>query len=254
MEIVAKGPLAIAEAYSDLRSKGYQYAIVDALTDSDLQSIGAASDNLIFITGGSGIALGLPENFRRAGLLEKSRTPTLPTVKGRQAIISGSCSVATQAQVAYIKNIWPFFKINSQEILEGQDILLKVSNWLENQSPEKPILIYSTTSPDEIQSIQSEFGRQESGFIVERTLGEIAVRLFDCNVRQFIVAGGETSGAVVQALGIKALKIGPEIEPGVPWTETIGPSPLALALKSGNFGGNDFFEKAFLMFEKGQQE
>lgn len=250
LEIVAKGAAAITTACNELRTLGYRYAIVDALTDDDLRSIGHASQNMSLLTGGSGIALGLPENFRRLDLLDKGRLPSFSSVRGRQAVISGSCSLATQAQIARAVKLWPSYKVDPLLLTDEQTVLDEVLDWLNQQGDELPVLIYSTSGPQEVKEVQEKLGRHESGSAVEKFLGDTAEMLADLNFRQIIVAGGETSGAVVQALGVKALQIGPEIDPGVPWTKTIGPSPLALALKSGNFGGEDFFERAFEMFRE----
>jgi uncharacterized protein YgbK (DUF1537 family) len=244
---VSKGGDAIAAAYDDLKGDGVRYAIVDALNDDDLLAIGEASRELALITGGSGVALGLAENFRRAGLLGEKAISALPAPRGRRAVLSGSCSVATRGQVAAAQNIWPVFKLDPLALDNGSGIAAKALAWAANQDPATPVLIYSSADPQEVGKIQHALGRDRAGAMVEKAFGQIAKGLVEGGVRQLIVAGGETSGAVIQALGVAALRIGPEIDPGVPWTETLDEPTLALALKSGNFGAEDFFQKAFEM-------
>jgi uncharacterized protein YgbK (DUF1537 family) len=120
-------------------------------------------------------------------------------------------------------------------------------DWLAAQQASGPVLIYSTAAPEEVQAVQGKLGRMNAGEIVENTLADIARALPALGFTRVIVAGGETSGAVVNALKIQALSIGPEIDPGVPWTRSLGGTDLALALKSGNFGAQDFFLKAWNM-------
>ena len=244
---VLQGADAISDAFNVLRADGIRHAIVDALSDDDLHAIGAALKDTQLITGGSGIALGLAENFRQSGDLAVGTGSQLPNVAGRAAVIAGSCSKMTRVQVAHTKEIWPSFNINPLSIAAGEDIAEQALNWAKAQDADCPILIYSSADPDIIADIQAEFGRDVAGEMVERVMGAVASGLVASGVRKLVVAGGETSGAVVQALDVKALRIGPEIDPGVPWTEAVGGVPLALALKSGNFGAEDFFQKSLGM-------
>lgn len=246
-ETVARGADAIASAYQDLRNSGTRYAIVDALDDENLFTIGEASRELALITGGSGVALGLAENFRKAGLLGDKIEPVLPAANGRRAVLSGSCSVATRGQVAAALESWPSYKIDAFTLAKDSDEASKAITWAAAQDPLVPVLIYSSADPKEVTKTQKDLGIEQAGTLVEGALGDIAKGLVEGGFRQLIVAGGETSGAVVQALKVAALRIGPEIDPGVPWTETLGETRLALALKSGNFGKEDFFIKAFRM-------
>ncbi len=224
---------------------GIRHAIVDAVDDEDLLTIGAASAELRLITGGSGVALGLPENFRKQGRLGAARQPDFPAVEGAAVVLSGSCSVRTREQIAAMMDRRPAFAIDPMAIAAGADVVGDAVSWSQQHINDGPFLIYSSADPAEVAAIQKNLGREEAGALVEGAMGRIASALVECGVRRFIVAGGETSGAVVEALGVKALRIGPEIDPGVPWTESSGSEPLALALKSGNFGGVDFFDKAF---------
>jgi uncharacterized protein YgbK (DUF1537 family) len=244
---VRTGADAIRAKFDALRLGGYRHAIVDAVSDADLMEIGSAASGLALITGGSGIALGLPENFRRQGNLSGRYAPALPGIKGRAAVIAGSCSKMTRAQIEHTRKMWPSFNVDPRAIAGGTDVAAEIIAWAGAQSDAAPILIYSSADPDVVRDIQNEFGRERAGEMVEATMGVVARGLLGMGVSRLVVAGGETSGAVVKALDVRALRIGPEIDPGVPWTEAIGGVPLALALKSGNFGAEDFFEKSLGM-------
>ena len=243
---VTQGAAAIRSAFDALRNAGTGYAIVDAITDADLMAIGEACADLKLVTGGSGVAMGLPANLLRQSDGHPT-PPSLPAVDGGSAVIAGSCSRATRGQVARAKADWPSFSVDPVAIAAGEDVAAAALAWADEQGSGRPLLYYSSAEPEQVAEIQARFGRQEAGELVEQTFGRIAEGLLQRGVGRLIVAGGETSGAVVQALNIRALRIGPEIDPGVPWTESLGGPRLALALKSGNFGGEDFFDKALGM-------
>jgi len=160
-------------------------------------------------------------------------------------VLAGSCSVATQGQVALMKKEHDAFELDPMAIASGKDVAAAALSWAGTRLSERPILIYSTASPEQVSAVQRELGRENAGELVERALSKIAQGLVARGVRRLVVAGGETSGAVVGALGVEGLHIGPEIDPGVPWTFSLGEPTLALALKSGNFGTPDFFTRAF---------
>lgn len=248
--VVKAGAARIAEEFAALRSRGMHHAIVDALSDADLVTIGAVCADMKLVTGGSGIALGLPENFRRAGKLSTDRiADQLPEVPGPGAVLSGSCSEATLAQVAAMQANRPSFQINPLALAGGADQAAEALAWALEQLPDGPPLIYASAAADEVRAAQDKLGREEAGALVEGAMAQIAKGLVANGVRCLVVAGGETSGAVVQALGIGGIRIGPQIDPGVPWTTTLrqpelNQPELALALKSGNFGAEDFFLKA----------
>ncbi len=248
-ETVAAGAEAVAGAFADLKASGHRHAIVDAVDDSDLMSIGAACAKLKLITGGSGVALGLPENFRQSGDLGPVKPPALPRCDGSPAVLAGSCSERTREQVAEMKAHRPSFAIDTAALAAGEDVVGAALAWAENHIGEDPFLIYSSADPVEVEKIQTALGRHDAGAMIEDAMGRIAEGLVMRGVTKLIVAGGETSGAVVQALGVKALRIGPQIAPGVPWTESMTAKPLALALKSGNFGGVRFFAEALEMLK-----
>ncbi len=193
------------------------------------------------ITGGSGIALGLPVYFQRTGRLAPNTSGTAwPAVGGRAAVIAGSCSAATNAQVAHWLDTRPGFRINVHKLLAGADVVNEALHWAQQQS--QPALIYASSPPEEVRAIQKLSNAAAAGVKIETALAEIAAGLAATGTQRLVIAGGETSGAVVQRLGIRTLRIGPAIDPGVPWTRAA--SGMALALKSGNFGSVDFFEKA----------
>lgn len=242
-DIVRQGTAAVRARFDALRGEGVRHAIVDALTEKHLMDIGAACDGLQLVTGGSGIAMGLPANVGIAGRTK----PSLPPVAGKAAVLAGSCSRATRGQVAYAKARWPSHEIDALRIAHGKDVAGEALAWAAEQGGDTPVLIYSSADPETIAEIQDALGRDRAGHLVEGVMGRIALGLGAMGVRRLVVAGGETSGAVVQALGVKALRIGPEIDPGVPWTVALGTEPMVLALKSGNFGAEDFFDKAFAM-------
>ena len=242
---VANGVEAVRDAFEKLRTQGIRHVILDSITDEHLVTLGEACSDLKLVTGGSGMAMGLPANFVRKGLMKSGQHSQLPKVTGTTAVLAGSCSVATQGQVAFMKQDHEFFELEPMAIASGRDLAQEALNWAASRLSEKPVLIYSTATPEQVKAVQERLGREHAGALVEETLGKIARGLVAAGVRRLVIAGGETSGAVVGALGVVGLAIGPEIDPGVPWTFSIGEPALALALKSGNFGAPDFFTKAF---------
>jgi uncharacterized protein YgbK (DUF1537 family) len=253
---VARGAAAIREAFAALRSAGFRHAIVDAIEDHDLEAIGEAAADFELITGGSGIALGLPENFRRQGLLgDADAADSLPAIGGAAAVLSGSCSTATQAQVAYMRGRAPLFTIDPLAAAAGRNIAEEALAWATPRLGEQPILISATAPAEQVAAVQQTLGRERASALVESIMAEIARGLVARGVRRLVVAGGETAGAAVQALGITGLRVGRQIDPGVPWTATLparrDEPVLALALKSGNFGAPDFFLRAFDVLAKG---
>ena len=242
--VVERGAAAIRTRIGELRREGVAAAVVDAISNADLMSLGQAVKDLPLVTAGSGVALGLPQNFSLKG----GSAAALPHCKGYRAIVSGSCSLATNAQVAHFTRQGGAARaLDPLQLAAGAGEIDRVLDWAGPLlgAGKGPVLIYSTAEPAAVQAIQSRLGVNAAGQMIEAALAKIAHGLVNAGVDQLLVAGGETSGAVVQALGIEALRIGPQIDPGVPWTLSIGKKPLALALKSGNFGAEDFFTKAF---------
>jgi uncharacterized protein YgbK (DUF1537 family) len=251
LDDVQAGAEKIAEKLSLLARSGHRFAIVDAISDRDLVCIGQAARDLKLITGGSGIAIGLPENFRQAGLLDRSLKRGFKQTTGRSAVMSGSCSDMTRAQIAAVKDRWANFFLDPLKLAESREALISdVLTWVDGLNSEKPFLIYSSADPNEVKATHEKLGREQAGLFVEQAMSVLAKELVSRGIRQLIVAGGETSGAVVKALGVDGLRIGREIDPGVPWCETIGETKLSLALKSGNFGSTEFFVKALEMLKQ----
>ncbi len=242
---VSRGVEAVRADFVRLRQEGCRHAILDAVTDEDLVVLGAALADCRLVTGGSGIALGLPENFRHAGLLRREqRADRLPPTPGPAAVISGSCSTATLAQVAFMRRKSNVFDVDPLALAAGEAIVARALDWAAPLIGDKPLLVSASADPDHVRAAQDRIGRECAGTLVEAALAEIAQGLVRRGVRRFVVAGGETAGAVVKALGVTELRIGPQIDPGVPWTATPDDPRLALALKSGNFGAEDFFLRA----------
>jgi len=240
---VAQGEGAIRERIAALRAEGVGVAVVDATSNDDLHLLGPALKGMPLVTAGSGVAIGLPANF---GLKPSLQASQLPAASGLQAVVSGSCSVATNAQVAHFKATGrPARAIDPASLMHGQSdaVVQQVLAWAAPLLKDGPVLVYSTAEPDAVKAVQAQLGVAEAGALVEHALAAVARGLVGLGVKQLVVAGGETSGACVQALGIAQLQIGPQIDPGVPWCHA--PSGVHITLKSGNFGTEDFFTKAF---------
>jgi len=243
-DTVAKGSDAVRARIDALRAEGVKLAIADAISDADLFTLGEGCAALPLITGGSGIALGLPENFRRAGLLPaRTDAAEVPAVNGHGVVLAGSASRATNGQVAHwIAQKRPALRIDPLRLARGEAVADEALAFARDH--DGPVLIYATAQPEQVKAVQAELGVARAGELVEHALACIAATLKARGTRRFVVAGGETSGAVVQALGVQSLRIGRQIAPGVPATVTLDAEPLALALKSGNFGGENFFDEA----------
>lgn len=245
-QTILAGADAISSRITHLKASNTQIAIVDAVTNDDLYRIAPALKDLPLITGGSGIAIGLPANF---GLCAHPASSKLPPATGYQAIVSGSCSQATNLQVERFKSLGgEMYAVNPLELNEKsvEQMLQEILTWAGSRISDGPVLVYSSASPDQVKEVQSQLGVQAAGSAIENLLGLVAKGLVALGVRQLLLAGGETSGACVKALGIDQMQIGQQIDPGVPWCYAeVQNKPLHLALKSGNFGAADFFTNAF---------
>ena len=243
---ILNGADAISSRIARLKSSNTQIAIVDAVTNDDLYRIAPALKDLPLITGGSGIAIGLPANF---GLRADPKSSKLPAASGYQAIISGSCSQATNLQVEHFKSLGgAAYAVNPLDLNQKstEQLLQEILTWAQARLLLGAVLIYSSATPDRVKEVQSQLGVQAAGTAIENLLGMVAQGLVGFGVGQLLLAGGETSGACVKALGIDQMQIGQQIDPGVPWCYTVAQNkPLHLALKSGNFGAPDFFTNAF---------
>jgi uncharacterized protein YgbK (DUF1537 family) len=247
-EVVEAGEAAIRREVTRLREAGRAFAIADAATNEHLVSLGAACAQHALITGGSGIAMGLPQNFRRAGLLpDRGDAADLPPMRGFAAVLAGSCSRATLGQIGLARDHIPTLELDALATPDASALTAQALAWLPGKlDAERPVLIAASAPPDRVAALQARLGREAAGLLIEDAMANIAAALVEAGVGRLVVAGGETSGAVVQRLGVRALRIGAEIDPGVPWTHSQDvPGGLHLALKSGNFGARDFFLKAF---------
>jgi uncharacterized protein YgbK (DUF1537 family) len=244
--VMQTGTDAIRSKLRELEAAGVHFAIVDAVSNHDLLVLGQALRDAPLMVAGSGVAIGLPQNH---GLAPSTSAAALPAASGAKAIVSGSCSAATNRQVLeFVQAGLPALALDPLQIASGRDVVSEALAWAQPRLGDQPVLIYSSAPPEAVRSVQERLGTAEAGELVERTLAGIAHGLVERGVAQLIVAGGETSGAVVQALGISQMRIGPQIDPGVPWCHARAEGSgrgLHLALKSGNFGGTDFFTRAF---------
>ena len=247
-DAVAAGVDAVSARIAALRAEGVRIAIADAIDDSDLRTLAAACADLPLLVAGSGLALGLPAAYAARGWLRPDATvAALPTVGGHAAVLSGSCSTATNAQVQHwLQAGRPAFRIDALQLAQGTPQAAQALAWAEPLLPTQPVLVYATASADEVKATQQQLGVERAGVLVEACLAEVATGLHERGVRRLVVAGGETSGAVTLALQVQRLRVGTPIDPGVPWTQAEG-RPLLLALKSGNFGSVDFFAKALAL-------
>jgi len=252
---VTKSADAIAERISELRASGIQVAIADSISNDDLHRLAAALHNHPLVTAGSGLAIGLPAQW---GVNPSPRSAHLPAASGRKAIISGSCSVATNAQVEHF--IHAGGKARSLDVLElaqnssnqiEQTIAWADSEW--SRDSKQVLLVYTTAEPTALKSVHEKLGVEKSGQLVEDALSQIALELVRRGVGQLVVAGGETAGVCIRALEMEQVQIGLQIDPGVPWcygsTPATSGEGIHIALKSGNFGKDDFFTRAFQMLE-----
>lgn len=253
--VVAQGEPAIRARIAELRGQGFALALVDAISNDDLLHLGPALKGMPLVTGGSGVAIGLPGNF---GIAASSTASTLPSVTGWQAALAGSCSLASNRQVqAFIRTGGAALSLDplqlAQDEAAGVDAVAQVMAWAEPRLGQAPLLIYSSADASAVKLVQAQLGAAQAGALLERSLGVIARALVLRGVRQLVVAGGETSGACVQALGITQMRIGPQIDPGIPWChaqcDAAPDTGLHLTLKSGNFGSDDFFNKAFELLQ-----
>ena len=247
---IAQGTASIQHDITHLKQQGVRIAIVDAVSNDDLMRLGPALKGMPLVTAGSGVAIGLPQNF---GLSPTPQASQLPHAAGLQAVVSGSCSQATNRQVAHFKASGrPTFLIDPLHIKGSwQDLIQEALAWAKGHLASGPVLVYSTATPESVQAVQSQMGVEAAGHQVEQALAAIARGLVQLGVHQMVVAGGETSGACVQALAIEQLQIGPQIDPGVPWCHAHTPmGGVHITLKSGNFGTDDFFTKAFIFLSQ----
>ena len=244
---VAAGAQAIRARLATLAAEGVAHVVADAIDNAALLHLAEGAADLPLWVAGSGLALGLPALLASSAAVRlDAEAARLDPLSGRAAVLAGSCSAATQGQVAaWIAAGRPAMRIDALALARSEPQAQQALVWAAEQP--QPALVYATTDAENLAAAQAALGVARAGALVEAALAEIARGLVQAGVQRLVVAGGETSGAVVQALGVRALRIGAAICPGVPWTQALGAADgaaLQLALKSGNFGGPNFFTEA----------
>jgi len=241
--VVARGPEALRARLDTLLDQGVAHVIVDAVADEDLRTIATACRDMALLTGGSAVAAPLPALYLEDGLLEAATPAPRPETGPGAIVLSGSCSTMTRAQVAAFSGSGPSLRLDPLALAADGDAEARA--WLAAQDPGATPMIYATAEPGDVRAAQKALGVAEAGALVEDALARLALDARDRGARRFVVAGGETAGAVTRALAVTRLTIGAEIAPGVPWTfSESGGHAVALALKSGNFGAETFFADA----------
>ncbi|WP_104204686.1 3-oxo-tetronate kinase [Billgrantia saliphila] len=249
-QTLARGAQAARSCLEKLAGQGVRQVVCDTLSEADLATLAEAVVDLPLVTGGSGLGQALPAHYRRRGWLGEVASPgALAPASGGALVLAGSCSRATLGQVDAFLARHPGFALDPMALAEGpahrEEALTFARHQLANGGP---ALIYASAGAERLRRVQQALGRERAGELVEQALGHLARVLVAEGVGRLVVAGGESAGAVVSALGLQALRIGEQIDPGVPWTQAtvVGrETPLSLALKSGNFGREDFFLRAF---------
>jgi len=245
VEVVRSGADAVRDGLARLRSQGVRMVVVDAINDADLDVLADATRELALLTGGSGLGQALPSHARAAAGAAAS---ALPDVDGSSAVLAGSCSGATLAQLEHVRDRYPTWQLDPLRLAEAPDAVVgQVTAWAVPRLADGPVVVAASAAPEQVGVVQVALGAAAAGALVERALAGIGSRLVAAGVRRLVVAGGETAGAVTAALGVQALRIGPSIDLGVPWTagRTADGFRLHFALKSGNFGGPDLFERCW---------
>lgn len=249
---VRGGEAAIGDRLDVLAGQGFGAAIIDALCDSDLDSIGSAALRMPLSVGASGLGLGLARALiARGDVVGDGAVSVLPLPShGSAAALSGSCSQATLAQISQAERSMPVLRLDPERLVEGPEESLHAIDWARARLPDGPLLIASSAPPSQVAALTARVGRAQTAALIETAMAQIALGLVSAGVRRLIVAGGETAGAAVDRLGLRAFAVGPEAAPGVPLLRTIGQPDMLLALKSGNFGGPDFFAATFRLMEE----
>lgn len=248
--VLERGAEFARRHFDALAEQGVRHVICDTLDEHDLEVLAEAVVDFPLVTGGSGLGQALPDHYCQRGWLDAVAEPgRLDPAVGGALVLSGSCSRATLGQVAHFLGRHPGFALDPLALAEGDDHLAAALSFARGHLADGgPVLVYASADPERVKAVQAALGVERAGRLVEEALGQLAKTLVDEGVGRLVVAGGESAGAVVSALGVRQLRIGSQIDPGVPWTQAPLPSrtaALSLALKSGNFGGEDFFTRAF---------
>ncbi len=245
---VGRGSSSIKKKLEELQAEGHLFMVVDAINDNDLTAIGKAAADLPLITGGSGVALGLPANFAESGQISGHQVPWSGS-DGPVVALSGSCSIATRSQIEVHNRDNPCFALEPEKIIDGSLTVDQIVDWVKQQ--DKVPLVYSSAEPEQVANIQKAHTQEVVSQSLEQFFAQLAQKLIAIGTTRLISAGGETSGAIVEGLNLSSLDIGPEIDPGVPALRVN--NELVVALKSGNFGSPDFFSKAALKLATKQE-
>jgi len=247
MATVAKGADAVRDRLAALAGEGKGAAIADAIFDADLETLGRAALAHRVSCGASGLGLGLARALARPGSADPAADVLAEPVGGLAACLAGSCSQATLEQIAAAEALMPVLRLDPERLIADGAAVEEALAWAGGRVESGPVLIASSASPEAVRALQARHGVERAGHAIEGALAHLAAALVARGVRRLVVAGGETSGAVVDHLGLKAFRVGPEIAAGVPVLRTASAEPMLLALKSGNFGGRDFFGRALEM-------
>jgi uncharacterized protein YgbK (DUF1537 family) len=241
--VVDQGSGPIRAALEGLRSRGVRFAVVDSVEEDHLWSAATAAAGLRLLTGGSGIARGLPANFRRNDSLPQRVEPHFPDLGPPVAFLAGSCSDSTRAQVAALADRYPTFFLDPVALATGRQVAGEIAERARAALDGGAILIHSASTPEEVEAAQKTLGREQASETLGTAFGAVAAGLVETGLRSLVIAGSGTAGRVAASLGLRRLRIGPEIDSGVPWTLHLGEPAVHVAFKSGNFGGDDFFLK-----------
>ena len=248
LAVISRGPDAVRARLAELAREGFGAAIADAVFERDLETIGAAALDHRVSVGASGIGLGLARALVVSGLVKaNAATPVSGTpVGGPAACLAGSCSQATLQQIAKAEQTMPVLHLDPEQVVAGKGEAQRALQWANERLGNGPVLIASSSTPDQVAALQTRHGRDAAGHAIEQAMADIAEGLVKSGVRRLVVAGGETSGAAVDRLGIPGFLVGREIAAGVPVLRAVGAAQgdMLLALKSGNFGGPEFFSDA----------
>ncbi|KPH07127.1 four-carbon acid sugar kinase family protein (plasmid) [Rhizobium acidisoli] len=249
---IAAGPAVVKARLEALRAGGVTAAIADAIFERDLETLGEIALETPVSTGASGLGLGLARALVRSGRISSGGAAPADAIRpvgGLSAIVAGSCSKATLRQLEVAERSMPVLRLDPERLLAGSDEIAAAISWAGDRIAAGPVVIAASAAPETVARLQSLYGREASGHAIETATSIITAELVARGVRRLVVAGGETSGAAVDRLAIPAFLIGPEIAAGVPVLRTVGNAPgdMLLALKSGNFGGEDFFAAALAM-------
>jgi uncharacterized protein YgbK (DUF1537 family) len=245
---VERGRDAARARLADLAGTGFGAAIVDAVFDRDLETIGSVALDHRLSVGASGFGLGLARALVASGRVRAGASDVVTDVPagGPAACLAGSCSQATLQQIASAERVMSVLHLDPEQVVAGKNEAQRALGWARARLKEGPILIASSSTPDEVAALQSRHGRDAAGHAIEQAMADVAEGLVQSGVRRMVVAGGETSGAVVDRLEIPGFLVGAEIAAGVPVLRAVGAKngAMLLALKSGNFGGPEFFSDA----------